>query len=141
MRSIQRLLRGKDGAPLSAGNITLLQYLVKPFPVLCGIHTIGGRAQNSDPHIRQSLGQLNGSLPAKLNHRPPGLLLLYDILHIFSGQRLKVKLVSHVKIGGNCLRVIVDNDRLTAQLFQRPYRVNRAIVKFDPLTDTDGAGA
>ena len=56
-------------------------------------------------------------------------------------QRVKVQAVTGIKVGGDGLGVVVDEDGLAAVLLQRPDRVDRAIVKLNALTDADGAGA
>ena len=51
----------------------------------------------------------------------------------------QVQTVSGVEVGGDGLRVVVDDDGLADELLQRPDRVNRAVVELDALTDADGA--
>ena len=135
------LLGGKDGPARGPGDAALVQNLVEPLPVLGGVHAVGRRAQDGHPHIGQGLGQLDGGLPAELDHRPPGLLQLHHGLHVLGGEGLEVELVGHVKVGGHGLRVVVDDDGLIAQALEGPDRVDRAVVKLDALADADGPGA
>ena len=86
-------------------------------------------------------GEVDGGLTAELNDRVVRLLGLDDAGHVLRGQRLKVQTVSGVEVGGNGLRVVVDDNGLAAELLQRPDRVNRAVVELDALTDTDRTGA
>ena len=135
------LLGGEDGPALGPGDAALLQNLVEALPVLGGVHTVGGGAQDAHAHIGQGLGQLDGGLSAELDHRSPGLFQLHDGLHVLGGEGLEVELIRYVEVGGDGLGVVVDNDGLAAQLFQGPDRVDGAVVKFDALADADGTGA
>ena len=40
-----------------------------------------------------------------------GIVQFYDALYIFRCQRLKIKFVSNIKVGRNCLRVIVNDNK------------------------------
>jgi hypothetical protein len=86
------------------------------------------------------LGELDGGLPAKLHHHAPGLFGFEQRIDIFRGERIEVKAVGGIKIGGNRFGVVVGNDRVVTQLAQRPDTVHRAVVKFDALPDADRAG-
>ena len=86
------------------------------------------------------LGQLDGGLAAELDHTGVGLFGGDDVVHALRVQRVEVEAVAGVKIGGDGLRVIVDEDGFAAVLFQRPDAVDRAVVELDALTDADGAG-
>ena len=85
--------------------------------------------------------QVDCGLTAKLYDRRVRLLSVDNALNVLGRQRLEVQTISGVKVGGNGLRVVVDDNGLTAQLLECPDRVNRAVVELDTLTDTDGTGA
>ena len=87
------------------------------------------------------LGQLDGRLAAELYHHRVGTLGGQHVVHILRRQRIKIQPVGGVEIGGHGLRVVVGNDGLIAQLFQRADAVDRAVVELDALTNADGAGA
>ena len=137
----QRLFGGKDRLARGPGNPALLEDLVEPLPVLGGVHAVGGGAQDGHAHVGEGLGQLDGGLAAELDHRPPGLLQLHHSLHVLGRQGLEVQLVGHVKVGGDGLGVIVDDDGLIAQALEGPDRMDRAVVKLDALANADGPGA
>ena len=136
-----RFLGGEDGVAGGAGDAAFLQQLVKPLPVLGGVDAVGAGAQNVDALLLQVFGQFDGSLAAELDHAAPRLLHLQDTVHILGGQGVKVQPVGGVEVGGDSLRVVVDDNGLAAFLFQRPDAVNRTVVEFNALADADGAGA
>ncbi len=138
---LQGLLGGEDGAALGPGDAALLQNLVEAFPVLGGVHAVGGGAQDLDAHLGEGLGQFDGGLAAELDDSAPGLLLLHDVLYVLSGEGLEVQLVGHVKVGGDGLGVVVDDDGLKAHALKGPHGVDGAVVELDALADADGAGA
>ena len=73
---------------------------------------------------------------------PPrdGLLDVDDVQHILGGQGLEVQPVAGVEVGGDGLRVVVDDDHVIAQLFQGLDTVDGAVIKFNALADPNGAG-
>ena len=87
------------------------------------------------------LCQLDGGLAAELDDAGVGLLGGDDVVHALRVQGVEVEAVTGVKVGGDGLRVVVDQNGLTAVLLQRPDAMDRAVVEFDALTDADGAGA
>jgi len=138
---LKGLLGGIDGAAFGAGDGALFQDLVKALPVLGGVHAVGGGAQDPYAHLGQRLGQLDGGLSAELDHSAPGLLQLHDVLHVLGGQRLEVQFICHIEVGGDGLRVVVDDDGLIAHAAEGPHGVDGAVVELDALADADGAGA
>ena len=87
------------------------------------------------------LCQLDGSLAAELDHAGIGLFGGDDVVHTLRVQGIKVQTVAGVKVGGDGLGVVVDEDGLAAVVLQGPDTVNRAVIELDALTDADGAGA
>ena len=87
------------------------------------------------------LCQLDGGLTAELDDAGVGLLGGNDVVHALRVQGVEVEAVTGVKVGGDGLRVVVDQNGLTAVLLQRPDAMDRAVVELDALTDADGAGA
>ena len=135
------LLGGHGGVafgPLDAG---ALQQRVEPLPVLGHVDGVGGGAQNRDVVLGQGLGQLDGRLAAESHHHADGLLDVDDVQHILGGQGLEVQPVAGVEVGGDGLRVVVDDDHLVPQLAQGHDAVDAGVVELDALADADGAGA
>ncbi len=87
------------------------------------------------------LCQLDGGLAAELHHAGVRLFGGDDVVHALRVQRVKVQAVTGIKVGGDGLGVVVDQNGLAAVLLQRPDSVHRAVVELDALTDADGAGA
>ena len=61
--------------------------------------------------------------------------------YILIGQRFKVQAIRRIVIGGYGFGVIVDDDHIIAELFERPHAVHGRIIKFNALTDANRAGA
>ena len=68
------------------------------------------------------------------------MLHFNDPHHILRGEGLKVQPVGGVIVGGDGLRVVVDDDHVIAQLFQGLDTVDGAVIKFNALADPNGAG-
>ena len=137
----QRLLQGVDAPALGPADAEALQDGVKAGPVLRHVNAVGRGAQNVDAQAVQILGKLDCGLAAEGHHHADGLLHPENVAHILGAQGLKIQPVGGVIVGGDGLRVVVDNDHVIAQLPQGPDAVNAAVVKLDALTDADGAGA
>ena len=91
-------------------------------------------------HLHQGFCQLDGGLTAELYDCIIRLLCLNNTGNVLGRQRLEVQTVSGIKVSGNSLRVVVDDNGLAAEFLQCPDSVNRAVVELDALTDTDRAG-
>ena len=137
----QGLVQGVDGAAGGAGDAAALQQLVKALPVLGLVDGVGGGAQDGQADLVHVLGQLDGGLAAELDHAAVRLFGGDDVVHAFRGQGVEVEAVAGVKVGGDGLGVVVDQDGLAAVLFQGPDAVDRAVVELDALADADGPRA
>ncbi len=133
--------RGHDGMALRTLDAGTFQQRVKTFPVLGHIDGVGGGSQNRYLILRQSLGQLDGGLPAERHHHADRLFDVDDIHHVLGGQGLKVQPVCCVEVRGDRFRVVIDDDDLVSQLLQRKHAVNAGIVELDALADSNGTGA
>ena len=61
--------------------------------------------------------------------------MLNKIVKVFPKDRLKVQFVSDIKVGGNCLGITIEHDRLITAFFGREYTVHTAVVKLYSLSD------
>ena len=113
---------------------------VELFAVLSGVDRPCRGAENRNAELFEVRREVDGGLTAELNDRVVRLLGLDNAGHVLRSQRLEVQTVSGIKVSGNGLRVVVDDDGLAAELLQRPDSVNRAVVELDALTDADRAG-
>ena len=137
----QGLVHAQDapsGGPLDGEP---LQQLVEPLPVLRHVDGLGGGAQDGDAVAVQEFRQLDGRLAAEGHHHPHRLLHGDDVHDILRVQGLEVQPVGGVVVGGDGLRVVVDDDHVVAQLLQGPHAVDGGVVELDALADADGAGA
>ena len=139
VRDLDRFLRRHDREALRTRDAALLQQLVKALSVLCRINIICGRAEDIHAGICQMACELDRRLTAELHDNAVGLFGLDDVVHILRRQRVEIQAVAGVEVGGDGLRVVVADDRLVAELFQRPDTVYRAVVKLDALPDADGS--
>jgi hypothetical protein len=91
------------------------------------------------PAARKPLRKIQRSLPAELNNhadlRTRLCLVVVDRQHVLERQRLKVKPVAGVVVGGDGLRVAVDHDGLEAVFLQRKRRMATAVIELDALAD------
>ena len=138
LRGLQGLVQRKDGAALRAGDAAALQQLVEALTILCFVDGICRGAQNGQADLVHVLCQLDGGLAAELHHAGIRLLGGNDVVHALRVQRVKVQTVAGVKVGGDRLGVVVDQNGLTAVLLEGPDAVDRAVVELDALTDADG---
>ena len=122
---------------LRSWNSTLFKNLVKKLSVLGSVNVLGTCSENRNSHLHKALGELNRRLSTELDNRSVRLLKLNDILNILRCKRLKVKLVRNIEVRTYSLRVVIYNDCLIAFLLECPCTVNRAVIKFDTLTDSD----
>ena len=135
-----RLLRSKYGMSFRTGDSALFQNSVEKFSVLCGVYILRRSTHDLHTHFHQGFCQFDGCLSAELNDRSVRLFDIDDIFHVFRSQGLKVQLIRNVKVCADCLRIIVDDDRLISFLCESPGTVYGTEVKLDSLSDTDRSG-
>ena len=121
-------------------DLRLCQNPVKQFPILGGVHILGGGTQDRHAHFDQGLRQFDGCLTAKLHHRAVRFFDLNNIFHVLGGQRLEIQLIGNIEIRTDRLGIIIDNDGLITLFGKGPGTVHGTEVKLNPLADTDGAG-
>ena len=133
-------LCGEYGSTGCSRNMSLLQNLIKKLTILCGIDILCLGSKNRNSHLHKRLCQFDRCLSTELYNSSVRFLNIYDGLDILCGQRLKIQLVCNIKVGGNGLRIVVDNDSLPAFLCKCPGTVYGTEIKLDTLTDTDRTG-
>ena len=133
------LFRRRGDAVHGLLQFQIRQKLLKALTILGQINRVRRGAKDRDTFGLQRIGQFQRCLTAELHdhamQRTVFLLDAQDLQHMFKGQRLEVEPVRGVVIGGDCLGVAVDHDRLIARFCQRETGVAAAIVKLDPLAD------
>ena len=140
-RRLDRLLLRHDREALGTGDIELFEKLVEALAILCPVDAVGARAEDGHARLIEIAAQLDGGLPAEGDDDAVGLFDVDDVLHVFGGQRLEIKPVRRVEVGGDRLGVVVDDDDFVAELFERPHAVDGGVVELDALPDADGARA
>ena len=96
----------------------------------------GGRAQHAHPGLVQLEGQVVGGLPAHGHDNAEGLLSLVDLADRLEGQLLEVQAVALVVVRADGLGVVVDENRLVAELAQGHDGIDAAPVELDGAADT-----
>src|SRR5271166_2634140 len=103
--------------------------------VLCHFNALRLSADDVDAVCLKRVGEVKRSLAAKLHDCLPTFFMFVDVENVFEGERLEIKFVAGVVIGGNRLRIRVDHDGFESLLFQCECRVHTTIVELDSLTD------
>ena len=122
-------------------NAQAAEQLLELVPILRHVDLIGGGAEDRHARVVERPRQVDRRLPAELDDDPLRALSLDHRQHVFQRQRLEVQLVRRVKVGGNRLRIVIDDDRLVPRLPQRPDAVDGAVVKLDSLPDPNRPAA
>ena len=144
---VAQLVGGLDGLLLGHNRVArrtrdaaLLEDNVELFAVLSGVDRPCRGAENRNAELFEVRREVDGGLTAELNDRVVRLLGLDNAGHVLRSQRLEVQTVSGIEVGGDGLRVVVDDDGLIALFLECPGTMYGAEVKLDTLSDTDRAG-
>ena len=133
-------LSGVYGITCCSRNTCLLQNLIKELTVLSCINVFCFCTKDRHAHLHQALCQFDGCLSTELYNCSIRFFDVYDVLYIFRCQRLEIQFVSNIKVSGNCLWVVVDNDCLISGFCEGPCTMYGAEVELDTLSDTDRTG-
>jgi len=85
--------------------------------------------------------EVDGGLAAELHEDAVGALALDAVHDVLEREGLEVEAVAGVEVGGDRLRVVVEEDGLHALLLDGPGGVDAAVVELDALPNADGPGA
>ena len=131
------LFRCENSSTRRSWNSCFLKNLIKQFSVFSGIHILCLCSKNRNSHFHKCLCQLNGRLSSKLHHCTIWFFYIYNTLYIFCCKWLEIKLICNIKVCGYSFRIVIYNDGFPAFFCKRPGTVNRTIVEFYTLSDTD----
>ena len=67
--------------------------------------------------------------------------MIINVEHILQSERLKIKFVARIVIGGNRFRIRIHHNRFESELAQSEGGVNAAIIEFNALADAVRAAA
>ena len=134
------IIQIRDADALRARNLGLGKHFIETLTVLGPVDIIDRSPEYLDPGFLQGSREIDGRLAAKLDDDSLRFFLIDDVEYVLGRQRLEIQPVRDIKVRGDGLRVIVDDDGLNAHLFERPDRVNRAVIELDTLSDADRAG-
>src|SRR5829696_610456 len=140
-RHLPRLLGRRCGPEPGVRDAELSKEPSEPGAVLRKVYGVGRGAEDSHSCFFQFVRQLEGTLATELQDDPLWLLALYDLQHVFCGERLEVQARGGVVVGGDCLRVGVDHDCVVAALLQGVAGVDAGVVELYALADAVGAAA
>ena len=82
--------------------------------------------------------QIQRRLPAKLHDHALRPLAIHHRKHVFQRERLEIKPVGSVVVGGDGLRIAIHHDGFVAVFAQRKRGMAAAIIEFDSLPDAVG---
>lgn len=68
------------------------------------------------------------------------MLKFNNAFNILRCERFKIKFIRNIKVRTYCLRVVINDNCLITLSLECPCAVNRAIIKFDTLSDSYRAG-
>ena len=113
----------------------------EPLPVLSKVDRIRGGPEDRrlTPLERplEAHGQVDGRLPAELQHDPVSVLPFHDVQDIFRGDRFEVEPGRDIEIGRDRLWIVVYDDRVDPFLLEGERCVDAAVIELDPLSDPD----
>ena len=66
--------------------------------------------------------------------------LVDNVQHVLRSERLEIKSVGNVKVGRNCFRIVVYDNRFVTGFAQSPNGMDGAIIKLNALPDTNRTG-
>ena len=132
-------LGGEDCIALRPADTASAQYLIKTLTILRSVHVVRIRSEDRNAHFHECFRQFDRSLATELDYSAVRFLCAHYVLHILRSQRLEIKPVRNIKVRGDGLRVVVDNDGLIPCLLECPGTVYGAEVEFDSLSDPDRA--
>ena len=108
---------GENGDTLRPFDVKPVAKFLKTLPVLSKVNRICARSKNTNSLSVKVFRKFDCSSAAKSHDDADRFFDRKNIHHIDRGKRLKVKAVGCVKVGGDGLRVVVDNSDLVAKLF------------------------
>ncbi|MPM48965.1 hypothetical protein SDC9_95692 [bioreactor metagenome] len=132
-----RLLLRIDSAPARALDVKRLQQRVEARAILRHVDAVRRGTEDANAVCHERARELNRRLPAERNDHAVGLLRCNHVHHVFRRERFKVEPVGGVKVRGDRLWVVVDDDDLVARLLERPDAVHGGIVKLNTLADAN----
>ncbi len=128
------------GPAFGLRNTEFDQQFFKSVTILCLFNGIAISTDDFDPSVFQGLGQIDGSLAAQRCDHALRLLQRNNVHDILRTKRLKVEFIGCGVIGGDCFRVVIDDDGLKPCILDGLDRVDGRVVKLYALTDSDGPG-
>src|SRR5919112_5313402 len=119
----------------------LCQEPSEPGAVFRKVYGVGRGAEDSHSCRFQLVRELQGTLATELQDHPFWFLALYDLEHVFRGERFEVQPRRGIVVGGDGLGVRVDHDRVVAALHEGVAGVDASVVELDALADAVGSAA
>ena len=104
------------------GDLELVHHRAEKVAVLGHVDGLRGWCPGCcTPAFFSSAARLSGVWPPNWAMTPSGFSFSWMAQHVLQGQRLEIELIGGVVVGGNRLRVAVDDDRLKAQVLAAPW--------------------
>src|SRR5690606_34994567 len=83
--------------------------------------------------------QFQGRLATILHDHAHRVFFVHDFQHVFERERLEIKTVGRIVVGGNRFRVAVDHDGFVVIVTQGQGGMHAAVVELYALANTVGA--
>src|SRR5438445_1131227 len=131
-----RFLEAGGGPVFRLSDLQPSRDRVEPSSIFRDVDCIGLRAEDPNGGLGETARQLERRLTPELDDHSQRLFALDDVEHVLEAQRLEVKLVGDVEIGGDGFRVRVDHDRLVTLFAQRQRSAHTAVIELHSLTDS-----
>ena len=129
-----------QGTPRGLVDAQLVEHGGELVAVLGTVDVDGRGAQHGHTLAVQLHGQVVGYLAAHTHDGAARLLKVYHVEHTLQRQLVEVEAVAHVVVGRHRLGVVVDHDRLGAELTGGLNGIHRAPVELHRRTDAVGTG-
>ena len=128
--------------PCGRRDVEALEKLVEAFAVLRGVDALGRGAEDLDPVLGRGICvSLIAVWPPKATTTPTGFSARMMFITSSRVSGSKYRRSAGVVVGRDGLGVVVDDDHVITELFQRPDAVDAGVVELDALADADRAAS
>ena len=124
------------GAAWSLPQAKLVEHGGEQLSIFRGLDALGLCSKNRNASGLQTVGEIERSLSTELHKHALRFFLIVNVENVLESERLKIKFVARVVIGGNRLRIRIDHDCFKSELPQREGSVDTAVIELNSLTNS-----
>ena len=136
----QGLIHGHGRSSFRLWDLQGLQGGFELMPVFRPVDGLQGGPQDLHSMSGQGSGYVDGRLATELDDHAQRPLQRDHLHHVFRGKWLAIEPIGNGEVGGDGLRVVVDDDRLVTFRPQSLHAVDGGVIELHPLPYADGAG-